>query len=113
METHERAEHTPGLALLEQDAFLSMELVKAIRLYSGPAYQPINTFLRQVSSLQGDHRRTMAEHPGLSFSATTRHIIRGLRKLAAIATPDEAARCHAAFGCPTRLAWYAPRTWHS
>lgn len=33
----------------------------------------------------------VAHHPRLSFAATTRHIIDGLRKLSAVATPEEVA----------------------
>ena len=29
-------------------AYLTLEEVLAVRLYSGPAYQPINEFLRQI-----------------------------------------------------------------
>ena len=69
-----------------------MEEVLAIRLYSGPAYQPINTFLRQISTLTGDHRKAMANHAGLTFAATVRHICCGIRKLAAVVTPEEATQ---------------------
>jgi len=68
---------------------LTLEEVLAVRLYSGPAFQPINNFLRQVSSLRGEHRRTLARHPTLSFSATVGHICRAIRKLSAVATPEE------------------------
>jgi hypothetical protein len=30
--------------------------VIAIRLYSGPVYQPINIFLRQIANLTGEFR---------------------------------------------------------
>ena len=50
-----RGERARGLGtnLLEADALLTLEEVVAIRLYSGPAYAPINAFLRQVAKLDG------------------------------------------------------------
>lgn len=63
----------------------------AIRLYSGPAYQPINAFLRNVSKVHGQFREQLARHASLTFAATTRHIINGIRKLSAVATPEEAS----------------------
>ena len=106
----------------------------AIRLYSGPAYQPINAFLRNVSKVRaqssrrredhprasrkqlepstalrerlpptlrrpstashqvhGQFREQLARHASLTFAATTRHIINGIRKLSAVATPEEAS----------------------
>lgn len=81
-----------GTALLEKDAFLTLEEVLAIRLYSGPSYQPLNAFLRAVSSLQGRFRTELAAHAGLTFAATVRHIIQGIRKLSAVATAEEASQ---------------------
>ena len=60
-----------------------------IRLYSGPAYQPINEFLRTIGKLSGLHREAYAQHPSLTFAATVGHICRAIRKLAAVARPDE------------------------
>ena len=57
---------------------------------SGPAYQPINQFLREISSLTSSFRQRVATHPGLTFTATVRHICSGIRKLAAVAEPEEA-----------------------
>ena len=36
---------------------LTLDEVLAVRLYSGPAYQPINTFLRQFAKLEDDSLR--------------------------------------------------------
>ena len=63
--------------------------VLAVRLYTGPAYQPINNFLRQIAGLTGAHRREMARHPGLTFSATVGHLCNAIRKLAAVAKHDD------------------------
>ena len=40
-----------GTMLTDEHAFLKLEEVLAVRLYTGPAYQPINAFLRQISTL--------------------------------------------------------------
>jgi len=72
-------------------ALLTREEVVAVRLYSGPAYQPINGFLRQVANLTGEHRLQMAQHARLSFAATIGHLCRAIRKLAAVATAEEAS----------------------
>ena len=70
---------------------LTRDEVLAVRLYSGPAFQPINTFLRQLAALSGEHRVALARHPGLSFAATCRHLSAAVRKLAAVATEAEVA----------------------
>ena len=71
------------IRLAESDGLLTRDEVLAIRLYSGPAYQPINDFLRQISALSGRYRTEVAEHAGITFTATVRHIVWGIRKLAA------------------------------
>ena len=86
----ERRSTGHGTSLLESDALLTIEEVLSIRLYSGPCFEPINTFLRQISQLTGDYRVQLAQHAGLTFATTTRHIISGIRKLAAVATSKEA-----------------------
>jgi len=86
----ERRRTGRGTSLLESDALLTIEEVLSIRLYSGPCFEPINTFLRQISQLTGDYRVQLAQHAGLTFATTTRHIIDGIRKLAAVATSKEA-----------------------
>jgi hypothetical protein len=72
-------------------ALLTLEEVLSVRLYSGPAFGPINEFLRQVSNLTGRFRKQVIEHPGLTFAATVGNIYKAIRKLAAIATPEEAS----------------------
>ena len=61
-----------------------------MRLYSGPAFQPINTFLREVSRLSDEYQQRLARHPHLTFCSTIRHIINAIRKLAAVVTAEEA-----------------------
>jgi hypothetical protein len=66
--------------------------VLAVRLYSGPAFQPINAFLRDVVNLSDTLRHRLACHPGLTFTATVGHLCRAIRKLAAVATDAEASQ---------------------
>lgn len=86
------AERGAGAAELmaEEAAFLTLDEVLAIRLYSGPAYQPINHFLREISKIDGIYREQLAQHPELTFTATIRHLCRAIRKLAAHTLPEEA-----------------------
>jgi hypothetical protein len=49
---------------------------------TGLAYQPINTFLRQISRLTGEFRLQMARHPTLTFASTVTHLCSAIRKLA-------------------------------
>ena len=80
-----------GRLLPEQKyAYLTMEEVLAVRMYSGPAYQPINTFLRSIGQLRGDHRMRLAQDPESTFAATTAELCKAIRKLAAIVSPAKA-----------------------
>jgi len=63
-----------------------------VRLYSGPAFQPINAFLREIGKLTGEFRHHMARHRELTFAATTRHLCRAIRKLADV-TRDKVSTC--------------------
>ena len=81
-----------GTRLPQQHAFLNIDEVKAVRLYSGPAFQPINEFLREVAKLSTNFRSRLAHDPRLTFCATVQHIINAIRKLAAVVTDDEAKR---------------------
>lgn len=56
---------------------------------TGPAYQPINNYLRQLASLSGSFQSELARHPRLTFAATVLHISDAIRKIAAVATADE------------------------
>lgn len=78
--------------LPESYATLTRDEVLAVRLYTGPVYEPLNTFLRQISTLGGDYRTAVADHPGLTFAATVGHICHAIRKLAAVVTPEEAEK---------------------
>ena len=78
-----------GLSLSIEHAMLTLDEVLSVRVYSGPIYQPINGFLRQIGRLTGGYRESMARHPGLTFAATIGHLCSAIRKLAAVATPKE------------------------
>ena len=82
----------PALLLLDEaDAYLTIDETLAVRLYSGPAYQPINDFLREIGKLsKTDYRVEIARNERLTFAATTRHLCDGIRKLADV-TREEAA----------------------
>ena len=76
--------------LPEEHAYLTLDEVLAVRLYSGPSYQVINEYLRQIGHLTGEFRQHVAHDPGLTFSATVSHLCRAIRKLAAVSTEEEA-----------------------
>ena len=74
------------------DLELTRDDVLAIRLYTGPAYQPINAFLRQLGKLDDSFRFELARHPGFSFSRTVSHIIRAIRIMSDCAMPADCAK---------------------
>jgi hypothetical protein len=80
-----RPAHSPDEQ--EQDVdekwLLTRDETLALRLYSGPAFQPINFFLREVGKLGSDWRQRISRLPEFTLAATTRHILDGMRKLAA------------------------------
>jgi hypothetical protein len=78
-----------NMLLPEENAYLKIEEVLAVRLYTGPAYQPINVFLREVGHLRGKPRIAYARDRRHTFAATCKHICRAIRKLAAVATAEE------------------------
>ena len=67
--------------IVEKVPQLVLNEVLAIRLYTGPGYTPINTFLREVAKLGPDWRKRIAHMHQLSYSATVAHLTAGLRKL--------------------------------
>lgn len=91
-----------GLNLDEAHAYLSDEETLAVRLYSGPAFQPINVFLRQIASLTGKHRAAILRHADLTFSATVSHVCSAIRKLAAVNTAEETHNSRSASRRSTR-----------
>lgn len=72
---------------------LTLDEVLAVRMYSGPAFQPINDFLREIGHLSGKYRNLMARHPELTFAATAAHLCSAIRKLADV-TRDSSLSGH-------------------
>jgi hypothetical protein len=85
----QRAAHDACRGLPADAALLTLEEVLAVRLYSGPGYQPLNAYLRQLGRLSGVVRESVATHPGLTFTATAALLCSAIRKLAAVTPPDE------------------------
>ena len=71
---------------------LSVDEVRAVRLYTGPAFQPINGWLRRVATLDVGARRAAALDGESSFGATVGCLIAAIRKLAAVNTTEDNAR---------------------
>jgi hypothetical protein len=59
----------------------SSHQIIALRLYTGPAYVPINVFLREVAKLGPDWRRKVARWHRTTYAATVSHLYSALRKL--------------------------------
>ena len=59
-----------GMALEPERHLLTEEEVIAIRLYTGPGYQPINTFLREMGNLSSPMRHRLARS---ASNATIEH----------------------------------------
>jgi hypothetical protein len=68
----------------DTNLMLVLEEVVALRLYSGPAFTPINQFLREVANLSRDWRVRLARDPNITFSATVGWLISGIRKLSRV-----------------------------
>ena len=78
-----------GTTLREEHALLSRDEVLSVRLYTGPGYQPINNFLRQISGLTGAFRQEVIQHTGVTLAATVAALISAVRKLSAVSTEEE------------------------
>ena len=64
---------------------LTRDEVIACRLYTGPMYQKINGFLRNLGRVDSSEwRLRLAQMPGYTYSATVAHLTAALRKLSAI-----------------------------
>ena len=61
--------HPSRSRLPEAHAFPTRDEVLAGRLYSGPCFEPINDWLRQIGRLSGDTRLQFALHAGTTFIA--------------------------------------------
>jgi len=79
-----KRKENPGM--IDQFVPLLKEEVIAVRLYSGPAFQPINTFLREVAKLSREWRIKLAKDPTRTYAATIRWLLSAIRKMS-IGTP--------------------------
>ena len=77
-------ESDPHWKMLEagEPSELTLDEVLAVRLYSGPGFQPINEFLREIGHLTGKYRVALAAHRDVTFAATTSLLCSAVRKLA-------------------------------
>ena len=72
------------VSLVSTPPHLTRDEVIALRLYTGPAYQPLNTFMREVAKVGDQWRRTLVRHHKLTYAATAGHVCSGLRKLVSV-----------------------------
>ena len=73
---------------LSPDSFLTMDEVLSLRLYTGPAFQPLNLWLRNVGRLDAFLRVSIAQDSDITYGATVGAICSALRKLARVGTPE-------------------------
>jgi hypothetical protein len=66
---------------LENAPLLTRSEVISIRLYTGPGYVPLNTFLREVAKVGVGWRKKLARMHQLTYASTVGHLTNGLRKL--------------------------------
>lgn len=74
----EMGKESPDLMLLT-----TLEVL-AIRLYTGPAYQMINAYLRELAKLGSAWRKRLSHMHQMSYSSTVEQLVDGLRKLVRI-----------------------------
>jgi hypothetical protein len=88
-------EQAKDLALMEDEyVLLTRDEVLAIRLYTGPGYQPINTFLREMAKLSPNYQPKLAHVHTLTYSSTVLHLTNGLRKLVRVNTNSSFASAY-------------------
>ena len=73
---------------------LTLDEVLAVRLYTGPAFQPLNQWLRNVGKLDPSLRRALATDVSLTYAATTKHLVSAIRKIARVPHPDTDVGSH-------------------
>ena len=73
-----------GLELDLKNDTLKPEEVLAIRLYTGPGYQMINTFLREMGKLSEEMRISFSHAPALTYATTADLICSAIRKLSRV-----------------------------
>ena len=64
-----------------EELYPTLEEVAAGRLYTGPAYTQINSFLRLVGNVEERHwRARLAQVEGFTYSSTVGHLVSLIRK---------------------------------
>ena len=68
----------------------TLEEVAAARLYTGPAYVKLNSFMRLVGQVKERHwRARLAQLRGFTYSSTVHHLMNAIRKLTQIAALEQ------------------------
>ena len=80
---HERAA-IEGLPVEPSLHLLDREEVLSLRLYTGPGYQVINNFLREMGKLSESMRARLARAPELTYAQTVVELCSAIRKLARV-----------------------------
>jgi hypothetical protein len=100
---------------IEDPPLLNKNEVIGLRLYTGPAYVPINVFLREVAKVGAEWRKKLARSHKLTYAAIVGHIFSALRKLVRVNAPytklyrgvrgelPDAFWLEDAFGCITAI----------
>jgi len=79
-----RAAETMGMPLDARLHLLNEDEVLAIRLYTGPGYEVINSFLREMSTLSEGTRMKYACSRDLTYATTARALCSAVRKLSRV-----------------------------
>lgn len=66
--------------------------IAGLNRYTGPGYQPINQWLRDIAVLPPEAQREAALDPSSSYGNTVRALTAALRKLACASNEEEASR---------------------
>jgi hypothetical protein len=67
-----------------------LEEVAAARLYTGPAFEKLNGFMRLVGQVKERHwRARLAQLRGFTYSSTVHHLMNAIRKLTQIAALEQ------------------------
>ena len=68
----------------------TLEEVAAARLYTGPAFDKLNGFMRLVGQVKERHwRARLAQLRGFTYSSTVHHLMNAIRKLTQIAALEQ------------------------
>ena len=68
----------------------TLEEVAAARLYTGPAFEKLNGFMRLVGQVKERHwRARLAQLRGFTYSSTVHHLMNAIRKLTQIAALEQ------------------------